>query len=371
MKPNLGRALALMVALAAAVWAAPYEWSASISQSEAYVHEGVEIRYTCRFKDAGNLYVIDFNPPREGKGYRLKLLSESERIVSGIRQNDYRFLLFPTQAGGLDLEFSILMRKTTQASIENTVIGRDNVEYLDFTDTPIRSPKLHLNVKEAQARLAGTFTMDVAYSTDRLKAYEPLHLTVTVQGDGNMDKLCPFDLNISGVEIFGETPQSDFKLSPKGLRGTWVQRFALVSAESYTVPELTLRYFDTDAKEVRTLRSESRRIEVSKSYEPETLLDAPEAEPTMWKWHWYYLYCLVSFVVGFAIGKWRGLPRRREVQTSFAAQVKSAATPRELAVLLARDGDPRFSGLIEKLEHPSDPIALAEAKKEALALKKG
>ena len=368
MKPNLGRALAALWLFAAALWAAPYEWSATISQSEAYVHEGVEIRYICRFKDAGNLYVIDFHPPKEGKGYRLKLLRESERIVDGLRRNEYHYLLFPTEAGELDLEFPILMRKTTQASIENTVIGRDNVEDLDFTDTPLSSPALHLSVKEAQARLAGSFSMDVAYSAKQVKAYEPLHLTVTITGDGNMDKLRPFTLDIPGVEVFGEAPQSDFTLSPKGLRGSWVQRFALVGAEPFTVPELTLSYFDTDAKTLRTLRSKPYEVDVVQVPAPEMLLDAPE-EPESWRWRWSYLYFLLTFVAGFALGKWGVWPKRSEGATGFEAQVMRTSTPRELAVLLALDGDPRFVELVERLE--SGAIGLSAAKTEAKALKRG
>lgn len=367
MKPNLGR-MALLFALlfASALWGAPpYKWTASLQKNEVYLHEAVELRYVCRFKDSGNLYVIDFNPPKSTDAFRLKLLRESERIEEGIRINEFHFLLFPKEAGTLELEFPILMRKTTQASIENTVIGRDNVQELDFTDTAIKTPKVTLKVKPHGARLAGYYVMDVSASASELKAFEPLHVTVSVTGDGNMDKLQPFTLDIPGVQVFSEEPESDFELSDKGYKGKWVQRFALVSDRSYTLPGLQLEYFDTDAGVLRQIHSDPKNIAVAPAEAAENLLDAEEPEAKAREWKWSYLYYLLTFVSGFVIGKWVRFGGRTPVnEKGFAAQVKASATPKQLAVLLVMHGGARFEKIITALE--SEELTLSEGKKAAL-----
>lgn len=364
MKRSPGRWLVLFIFIGAALSAAPYRWSASVSQEEAYLHEAVELRYICRFDDTGSLYVIDFNPPKETEAYRLKLLHESERIEGGRRINEYRFLLFPKEAGRLELEFPAVMRKTTRDSIENTVIGRDNVEDLDFTDTPIRTPKLQLEVKGHGLRLVGSYAMQVEVSAAEVRAYEPLHVTVTVTGEGNLDKLQPFVLEVPGAELFSEPPQSDFERSDRGLKGSWVQRFAVVGSEDFTLPELVLEYFDTDTKRPEKIVVPAKPIRVSAVYQSAELLDEAAEEPS-WRWEWGYLYYLLTFIAGFLAGKW-GRLGRRESRTggTFESRVRAAKTPKELAVVLAMRSDPRFGELIEALE--SGAVGLAEAKRQAL-----
>jgi hypothetical protein len=344
--------------------AAPYRWSASISQEEAYLHEAVELRYLCRFDGTGALYTIDFDPPRETAAYRLKLLHESERIERGQRLNEYRFLLFPKEAGRLELEFPAVMRKTTRESIENTVIGRDNVEELDFTDTPVRTPKLELEVKGHGLRLVGSYAMKTEVSAAEVRAYEPLHVTVTVTGEGNLDKLRPFTIEIPGAEVFSEVPESDFERSDKGLRGRWVQRFAVVASGDFTLPELTLDYFDTDAKRPAKIVIPAKPIRVSAVYRPERLLDTAEKTPS-WQWEWGYFYYLLTFVGGFLIGKWGRFGAKKEQgEGDFESRVRAAKTHGELAVVLAMRGDPRFGNLVEALE--KEQIGLSEAKRKAL-----
>ncbi len=364
MRRSPGRWWLLLLFAATLLSAAPYRWSASISQPSAYVHEAVELQYTCRFDGTGALYIIDFDPPRDTEAYRMKLLHESERIEGGRRINEYRFLLFPKQEGPLELEFPLLMRKTTQDSIENTVIGRDNVEELDFTDTAMKTPPLHLEVKGHGLRLVGSYAMTVEASADEVRAYEPLHVTVTVTGEGNMDRLEPFVLEIPGAEVFSEAPEQQFERSEEGLKGSWVQRFAVVAPQDFTLPPLTLEYFDTQRRAPAKIVSESRQIRVSGAYRPEELLDAPEEESRL-SWRPEYLYYLLTFLAGLLAGRWGRLPSgvRKPEEKGFAARVRAAGSRRELAVLLALRRDARFEALIEALE--SERISLAEGKRRA------
>jgi hypothetical protein len=368
MKRNPGRWIISIIFMAAVLSAAPYRWSASVSQKEAYLHEAVELRYLCRFDGTGALYTIDFDPPRETAAYRLKLLHESERIEGGHRINEYRFLLFPLETGKMELEFPVLMRRTTQESIENTVIGRDNVEELDFSDTAIRTPKLALDVKGHGMRLVGSYAMEREVSATEVRAYEPLHVTVTVTGEGNLDKLQPFTLEIPGAEVFSEPPERNFERSDKGLRGRWVQRFAVVASEDFILPELTLDYFDTGTKKPEKIVVPAKPIRVSAVYRPETLLDTAE-EKVSWQWEWGYLYYLLTFVSGFLIGKWGGFGAKKERgEGGFESRVRAAKTHGELAVVLAMRDDPRFENLIEALEE--EQVGLAEAKRKALKQEK-
>ncbi len=362
MKRNPGRGVMLWLLLGTLLCAAPYEWSVTAEKSVLYEHEGVAVTYRCRFADAGALYMIDFNPPRETERYRMELLGERERVDAGRRVNTFRFLLFPKGEGRLTLEFPLLMRKTTRASIENTVIGRDNVEDLDFTDTPMQTPPLTLTVHSNPLLLTGRFTMQMTVGATEVKAFEPVQMSVTVQGEGNPDRLVPFTLDIPGVEVFSEPPEHRFERGEKGLKGSWTQRFALVGDRDFTIPPLRLEYFDSAAAAPRTLVSEARKVRVAPPEAFEPLPEADAAEP--WRWEWSYLYYPLTFLAGLVAGLWVRLrPAGETKETDLQVRIASAKTPRQLAVVLTLHDAVRFAPLIEKLD--SGGMGLSEGKKAA------
>lgn len=370
MKPSLGRKLWLLLFIGVAtLMAAPYKWTVTANKSEAYLHEAVELKYVCRFDDAGHLYTIDLKPPMETPEYSMKLLFEQERIESGHRVNEYHYVLFPKQSGDMNLAFDLLMRKTTQDSIDNTVIGRDNVEDLDFTDTAMKTPAVAIDVKEHSELLAGRFAMEMEVDKSDVKAFEAVHVTLKVSGYGNFDELRPFTPKIKAVEQFSEAPQKDLLLTSDGLKGEWVQRFALVGEKSYQLPSMELTYFDTVEKEIKTLKTAHRQINVTQAYRAEELLDMDIEEESVWEWQQEYLYYVLIFASGLVLGRWGRLPKRKTViEKGFKADVKRAKSAKELAVLLVIRSDRRFEPVIDALE--ADTITLAEAKNEVIKLAK-
>jgi len=105
----------VLIFIASFVYASePYVWSLKTNKSRVYVNEAVEIEYTCRFKDQGYLYAIEFNPVGENDMYRLLSLGEVEQIKDGKRSATYRYVLFPKKAGEQLFSFKARMRKTNR-----------------------------------------------------------------------------------------------------------------------------------------------------------------------------------------------------------------------------------------------------------------
>ncbi len=370
MRPNRGRFLGLVLLFASALLfgSEPYSWSLKTTKSSVYVNEAVEIEYTCRFQDQADLHVIEFTPEGENDAYRLLPLGVIKKTTDGRRSDTYRYVLFPKTAGQKEFNFTALMRKTTKASIENSVIGRDNVEDYSFQDTEVELPSVYLDVLAHQETMTGRFTLNVALDKNEVKAYAPVHLNVDVKGEGDFDQMQDFKLNIDGVKVFSEPGEKHYELTKNGFKGEWEQKFSLVGAESFRIEPIELSYFDIAKKERVVLRSEAFDVNVKAAYTKEELLDDVEEESSSW-WQWWYLNYLITFILGVVFGRNLSRFRWHEIKTDGAAsEITACKSVNCVLTKLVIDGDPRYEPLIQKYEALGKKASLKELKRELNSL---
>lgn len=369
MKPSPGKTFLWLILSITTLFAQlPYEWSVTASKSNVVIDEAVVLHYTCRFGDDGSLYTIEFKPPKKRDGYRLYLLNENEKVRDGIRTNEFHFLYFPMQSGKQQIAFSAMMRRTTKDSIENAVIGRDNVEVIDFSDTSVELPVVELAVSPVESELVGEFTLDVHLNKESVRAFEPIQLSVNVVGEGNFDAFTPFSIDIPGVEVFAEKVEKKYLLSERGFKGRWTQRFALVAEQEFTLDAFKLDYYDLKERRVKQLDNSTKTIAVEKVHEVEELLDSEDEEDlTAWKWDLSHLNYLLTFLTGWVLGRWfRKKPLERAYDETLVGKIKNSRSVKALAMVLVLSGDKRFAPLISRLERKMDGKDLVKAKREAL-----
>lgn len=333
--------------------AAPdYVWNASQSKRLVARHEAFVAEYRCRFAGEGYEYVIVLKPPKETDAYRLVIESERERIVDGQRINTYRFIVFPKKAGRLVLDLNASMEHTTKESIENTVIGRDNVEDFDFVATTVRLPEIAVEVQPQPERFAGVLSLNASTDKKVTDAFSPVQFRVRLEGYGNLDRFGDFNFSVAGAKIFTDGVRRTLRLDDEGYRGTIEQQFAVVADRNFTIPSLTLRYYDTKARKVRTLRTEAVPITVRGYASPSSLLDAPEAaEKENGGIGWGWLNLLLAFVAGIAVGRFL-LPVSEEEEASapLPTRLKRCRDPKKFAAYLAMYDGERYEAMIEEIE---------------------
>ena len=372
MRQNRGSVifLALLMFTTVLFAEAPYRWTLKSTKQSVYVNEAVEVEFRCDFVDQGYLHVIEFTPEKDTLEYRLLPLGVIEKTEEGRRSDIYRYVLFPKRAGEKVFRFEALMRETTKASIENSVIGRDNVEDYAFDDTRVELPPLVLNVKPHQEKMTGRFTLDVTLDKTEVRAYEPVHLDIHVRGEGDFDQMQEYNLSIEGVKVFSEPAEKRFRLGPEGFKGEWEQKFSLVASKDFTVAPITLSYFDIDRQRRIVLRSERFDVTVEAAYMPEELLDDVEEDggDDSW-WSWWYLNYLFTFVTGlylghrFAYHEWH-----KKVPEGFDEEVAACRSVSALLLKLILSEDERYNELIQKYERLGKKASLTQLKREVLAL---
>jgi len=360
----------VLIFIASFVYASePYAWSLKTNKSRVYVNEAVEIEYTCRFKDQGYLYAIEFNPVGENDMYRLLSLGEVEQIKDGKRSATYRYVLFPKKAGEQLFSFKARMRKTNRASIESAVIGRDNVEAYAYKDTEALLPAVKMDVLDQQERMTGRFALSVTLDKQEVKAYEPVHLDVHISGEGNFDQIRPYEIHIDGVKSFSGEGEKNYRLSKEGFKGEWRQQFSLVGEKSFRIEPIELRYFDIDKHESVVLRSEAFEVNVTEGYIRAELLDEEPPKKESLLWSPSTLYYVLTFLFGAVVGRFISQFKRvKKEPHGFEEEVEACTSVKSILTKLVISEDQRYLPLIKKYETLGEKASLRDLKKELKAV---
>ncbi len=349
MRKDLGRFLiTLLLSWHVDLFASNYEWSAEISKNEAYVNEAIYLKYVCKFSDRGELYTIDFNPVTDNEDYSIKLFSQNTKIVDGKKISTYEYISYVKKRMLMEFNFDIIMEKTTQDSIENTVLGRDNVENEEFTTKIIRQNSLVVNIKESNSTLVGDFSIELQGDKVKVKAYEPYHLNIKLKGSGNFKALKPIKFKIDGVKVFLEKPIQNLKLTKDGYLGMWSQKFAFVSEKDFKIPAIKIEYFNLKAHSIKSLTTESIEVKVTQGFKKEELLDLnSEDEPL----NFNFIYYIFTFIAGFLVAKIKFKSKKTTTKDEeFIRKIKDAKSLNELNVLLILKNQNKFNDIVSDID---------------------
>lgn len=353
MKKNRGRSLLffLLIFCASVLIGSEYKWSAYIDKTKAMTHEAIYLEYICEFEDRGELYTIDFNPVSDNELYDLRLLSEDVSYKEGKRSNRYEFVAFVKKAQKVEFVFDIEMKKTTQDSIDNTIIGRDNAQFVDYTSKHMRQEILSVDVEDAKSDLVGSFDIQREFGPLEVKAYEPFHLSLTLKGDGNLQDIKALEIQVEGVKVFTQEPHTDISLHKDGYSGEYHQTFAFVSEGNFTIPQIEIEYFDLKEKKKKSLVLEALDVEVRGGYKAKELLDeVKEQSQSFYKEE--YLYYLLTFLAGYLVAQIR-FKKAKKVQGNDEDLIQKIADAKnldEILFLLALENNPKFDPLIKQIE---------------------
>ena len=350
MRNNLGNiSIIFLLFLNLNLFASTYEWSATVNKKSAFVNEAVLLTYICTFSDRSELYTIDFNPVSDNENYTIKPLSEQEQIVDGKRVNKFEYIAYVKRSGKIVFDFDMIMKETNKDSIENTVLGRDNEQYEEFTSTYLKQKSLHVDIKRSEADLVGDFELEVKQGKTDVKTYEPFSLEFIIKGVGNFQTLKPISFKIDGVKVFSQKAILKSSLKKDGEYGVWSQKFAFVSAESFVIPAVAFEYFDIQKASKELLRFSGVEVEVTPAYQKAELLDE---ESKGFEFKREYLYYLLTFIFGFIVAK-INFKQKKKLYTKediFCDKVNKSKSLDELSIILAIYNAQKYRDVILSIE---------------------
>jgi hypothetical protein len=156
------------------------------------------------------------------------------------------------------------------------------------------------------AKLVGNFTISAVADKQEIAPNEAVNVTVSVQGDGNLEDIESFKPYIEGVNVFDE------KIEIHG--NTLTQKLAFVSDRDFTIPPFKLAFYNLKTKRVEQIRTkaihikvkgakeENMALKVQKSKEEPLHIQKADARSEVEHGSVNYIWLIVTFIFGMVAG---------------------------------------------------------------------
>ena len=257
--------------------------TATLNKTKAYEQEAVLL--TFKVYSAVNLTSLNGKSP-DLKGFQIQeveLPQNKEWQMEHYNGRNYRtlvwqqYVLFPQQSGEIEIpstSFEGVVAQPVQSHNDFFFFGGTN--YVEVK-RELRTPKLKLNVQRLPANKpegfsggVGNFKIASSISTTELKANEAVTLRLVISGTGNMKLIKTPEVNFpEDFEIYDPKIDNKFSLKTNGFTGNKIIEYLVIPryGGEYTIPSVKFSYFDINAKEYRTLETESYTLQVEKGKE--------------------------------------------------------------------------------------------------------
>ncbi len=302
-----------------------------VNKKSAFVGEPILLSIIFRKRIGVSVQDIRFSPPSFVDFWAKELKTSPKEIVGSFVVQKLQYVIFPQREGKL---------KISPAFLNIAVPVRSGYSYYAKWKKIVSNP-LAIEVKPLAngINLYGKYSLFVDTDKKKVSLNEPVNLMIKVTGEGNIEDISDFSLNIPNVTVYKKKPKILARYERGNYKGSFIQNFSILSKNSFIIPPFTLSYFDKDKKRVVTLKSNPIKIKVinSQTRKQDTKIVKSdikkEDEVDMKK---LILLSLSTFIIGILIGlliqKERG--KKKKSLSSIQKRIKAAKNDKELLKVL-------------------------------------
>lgn len=268
---------------------------ATASTDTAYQNEQVTAEYRLFFRPGVRLRQSRMADAWDAPGFwreELDVASRPTPRTTTLHGRAYeaivlkRVALFPTRTGRLGID---PLQIETEARVQSRLGQRDPAARSAYEPVTLSSEELDVIVESlppgapsAFDGAVGSFGLDTEIRTDSVEVGEAVELTARVRGTGNLATLSPPLVEPpSDFETYDPSVEVDVDRSGSVVRGTKTFAYTLVPRSNghYTLPPVRFVYFDPDAGQYETLRSEPVTLHVTGDVPPDAVSRTGEGLP--------------------------------------------------------------------------------------------
>ena len=267
---------------------------ATSASLEAYQGEAIVVTHKLYVREQKQGYSIEravFEPTDAfwSNGLELKYRDEGTETVNGKTYSVYTIkqtAFYPTKTGKVTIpkmNLTLLVKVPTTRRDPfwgtYTTYKGQNIS-LTSNDIPVKVKSLP-NAHSAKTEVVGNFTVSSSLNKTDVHANEPVVLTVTFSGTGNLHHISADDLQINFPADCDITyPKVTSNISAKGdvVTGSKTFKYTIIprSEGTFLIPGASYQYYDYDSGSYKTISSQDYQITVSPARQQEYPSEKPD-----------------------------------------------------------------------------------------------
>jgi len=245
----------------------PFVLEMKLDKKEAYVGEVVDLSVAFKRRLNANAQKLQLDDPKL-EGFWVKKVDNIEHSQEGeyVVQR-YHYKIFPQKAGEFTIPAlealvgRVVQRQQRRGFFDDQFFG-NRLNWLKvYSDTA----KLSVKALPSGIELYGNYKIHASVDKKTIVANKPVNLTIKIEGEGNIDDIKKFDPTIDHALVYADEPKITSALKGNIYYGTSTQKIAVIADQNFTIPALSLSYFDKETKSKKTITTEPIDIEVTGS----------------------------------------------------------------------------------------------------------
>ncbi len=252
---------------------APYMLEMKLDKHRVKVGESVRLDLKFKQKRGTKADKIEITPPKLENFWVKEIKGAKQSLEGDYVVQTYSYLLFPQKPGDYTIP-SVVANIGTRVKRRSRMGGMFDDPFFDdpFFNSFVSSiewkkifsneEKLHVDPLPDNLEVFGHFTIHADVDKHEVSAGKPVNLTVTIEGEGNVDDIRKFDPEIPDAVVYADEPKITTGLQNGKYVGTFSQKIAIVADHDYTIPPLKFTYFDKKANKKVTIETKPIPIKV-------------------------------------------------------------------------------------------------------------
>lgn len=261
---------------------------------EAFQGEAIVVTHKLYIKDQNNGYsieraIFDQSDAFWANALELDHRDQTTETINGKTYTVYTIkqtAFYPCKTGKLSIpKLNLTLRIRVPATVKDPFWGtystyRNKDITLTSNDIPVKVKALP-NARSTETDVVGNFTISSSLSKTEAHTNEPITLTVTISGTGNLHHISADDLNIEFPTDCDVTyPRISGHITAKGdiVSGSKTFKYTIIprSEGTFFIPNATYNYYNFESGSYKTISSQDYQIEVTPGKQQVTPSEEPE-----------------------------------------------------------------------------------------------
>ena len=275
----------------------PFILEMKIKKSRVMQFEAVPVEFIFKRDENFDVRDLRFTPPKFENFWVKEGKKSKPELKNGFIVHRMNFFIFPQKSGDFTIgparvDVGVMSSSRDIFSIFTNQLNWKTV----FSNTQV----LHVEKLEG-TNLYGDFKISLDVDKKSIEQNEGVNVTLRIVGSGNFDDIEAYKLDIDNASVYSDKPMVKSQATSTQIQGEFVQKFSISSREDFTIPSLSITYYDAKEKKLVTKKTAPIEIHVKKTDQEKPIQIASVKKETPAKEQNSYLYMAFAFVLGVLV----------------------------------------------------------------------